>query len=162
MTQDLTIPKFGVLSYSSIYNSNISNREQRSSSRSGRGVAIAIATRPFKFREISVSNSTSSFVSSIHSLALHIQYLPVKRWNQILWKTWPCFVVLLCLCFSRMRLKCINTEDHHRVLFMMRVTVIPLSFISAVPIILDDLKSSQSLKNPVLTQGSSTLHLPFQ
>jgi hypothetical protein len=30
-------------------------------------VAIAIATRPFKFREISVSNSTSSFVSSIHS-----------------------------------------------------------------------------------------------
>jgi hypothetical protein len=29
-------------------------------------VAIAIATRPFKFREISVSNSTSSFVSSIH------------------------------------------------------------------------------------------------
>ncbi len=31
-------------------------------------VAIAIATRPFKFREISVSNSTSSFVSSIHSL----------------------------------------------------------------------------------------------
>ncbi len=32
-------------------------------------VAISIATRPFKFREISVSNSTSSFVSSIQSLA---------------------------------------------------------------------------------------------
>ncbi len=32
-------------------------------------VAIAIATRPFKFHEISVSNTTSSFVSSIHSLA---------------------------------------------------------------------------------------------
>jgi len=30
-------------------------------------VAIAIATRPFKFHEISVSNSSSSFVSSIHS-----------------------------------------------------------------------------------------------
>jgi hypothetical protein len=33
-------------------------------------VAIAIATRPFKFREISVSSSTSLFVSSIHSLDL--------------------------------------------------------------------------------------------
>ncbi len=31
-------------------------------------VAISIATRPFKFCEISVSNSTRSFVSSIHSL----------------------------------------------------------------------------------------------
>ncbi len=30
-------------------------------------VAIAIATRPFKFHEISVSNTSSSFVSSIHS-----------------------------------------------------------------------------------------------
>ena len=33
-------------------------------------VAIAIATKPFKFHEISVSNSSSSFVSSIHSFAL--------------------------------------------------------------------------------------------
>jgi hypothetical protein len=32
-------------------------------------VAIAIATRPFKFHKISVSNTSSSFVSSIHSLA---------------------------------------------------------------------------------------------
>jgi hypothetical protein len=30
-------------------------------------VAIAMATRPFKFHEISVSNTSSSFVSSIHS-----------------------------------------------------------------------------------------------
>ena len=65
----------------------VANREQRSSSRSRRGgvsknwtegataarlffltaVAIAIATRPFKFHEISVSNTSSSFVSSIHS-----------------------------------------------------------------------------------------------
>ncbi len=63
------------------------NREQRSRSRSRRGgvlenqiageaaarlffltaVAIAIAMRPFKFHEISVSNTLSSFVSSIHS-----------------------------------------------------------------------------------------------
>ncbi len=67
-------------------------REQRSRARSWRGgvsenqiagaagarlffltavaiaVAIAIATRPFKFHEISVSNTSSSFVSSIHSL----------------------------------------------------------------------------------------------
>ncbi len=33
-------------------------------------VAIAIATRPFKFHEISVSNTSSSFVSSIHSFGL--------------------------------------------------------------------------------------------
>ncbi len=66
----------------------VSNREQRSRSRSRRGgfsenwiagsaaarlffltaVAIAIATTPFKFHEISVSNTSSSFVSSIHSL----------------------------------------------------------------------------------------------
>ncbi len=62
----------------------VANREQRSRSRSRRGgfsenqiagaaaarltaVAIAIATRPFKFHEISVSNTSSSFVSSIHS-----------------------------------------------------------------------------------------------
>ena len=65
----------------------VANREQRSRSRSRRGgvsknwtegataarpffltaVAIAIATRPFKFHEISVSISSSSFVSSIHS-----------------------------------------------------------------------------------------------
>ncbi len=67
----------------------VTNREQRSSSRSRRGgvseneiavataarlffltaVAIAIATRLFKFHEISVSNTSSSFVSSIHSFA---------------------------------------------------------------------------------------------
>ncbi len=66
----------------------VSSHEQRSSSRSRRGgvsenqiagaaaarlffltaVAIAIATRPFKFHEISVTNTSSSFVSSIHSL----------------------------------------------------------------------------------------------
>ncbi len=62
----------------------VANREQWSRSRSQRGgvsenqiagaaaarltaVAIAIATRPFKFHEISVSNTSSSFVSSIHS-----------------------------------------------------------------------------------------------
>jgi hypothetical protein len=61
-------------------------REQRSRARSRRwgvsenqiagataarltAVAIAIATRPFKFHEISVSNTSSSFVSSIHSFA---------------------------------------------------------------------------------------------
>ncbi len=32
-------------------------------------VAIAIATRPFKFHKISVSDTSSSFVSSIHSFA---------------------------------------------------------------------------------------------
>jgi hypothetical protein len=67
----------------------VANREQRSRSRSRRGgvsenqiagaaaarlffltaVAIAIATRPFKFHQISVSNTSSSFVSSIHSFA---------------------------------------------------------------------------------------------
>ncbi len=62
----------------------VSIREQRSRARSRRGgvsenqivgataarltaVGIAIATRPFKFHEISVSNPSSSFVSSIHS-----------------------------------------------------------------------------------------------
>jgi hypothetical protein len=65
-------------------------REQRSRARSRRGgvsenwiagsaaarlffltaIAIAIATRPFKFHENSVSYTSSSFVSSIHSLAL--------------------------------------------------------------------------------------------
>ena len=62
----------------------VSIREQRSRARSRRGgvsenqiagaaaarltaVAIAIATRPFKFHKISVSNTSSSFVSSIHS-----------------------------------------------------------------------------------------------
>ncbi len=62
----------------------VANREQRSRSRSRPGgisenqiagaavarltaVAIAIATRPFKFHEIWVSNTSSSFVSSIHS-----------------------------------------------------------------------------------------------
>ena len=69
----------------------VANREQRSSSRSRRGgvsenqiavataarlffltaVAIAIATRPFKFHEISVTNTSSSFVSSIHSLEMY-------------------------------------------------------------------------------------------
>jgi hypothetical protein len=68
----------------------VSIREQRSRARSRRegvsenqiagttaarltavaiAVAIAIATRPFKFHEISVSNTSSSFVSSIHSFA---------------------------------------------------------------------------------------------
>ncbi len=67
----------------------VSIREQRSSSRSGRGgvlenwtegvtaarlffltaVAIAIATRPFKYHENSVTNTASSFVFSIHSFA---------------------------------------------------------------------------------------------
>ncbi len=64
----------------------VSIREQRSRARSRRGgvsenqiagataarltaVAIAIATRPLKFHEISVSNTGSSFVSSIHSFA---------------------------------------------------------------------------------------------
>jgi hypothetical protein len=66
----------------------VSIREQRSRARSRRGgvsenwiagsaaarlffltaIAIAIATRPFKFHEISVSYTSSSFVSSIHSL----------------------------------------------------------------------------------------------
>jgi hypothetical protein len=63
----------------------VSSREQRSRARSGRGgvsenwiagsaaaslfflTAIAIATRPFKFRSNSVSYTSSSFVSSIHS-----------------------------------------------------------------------------------------------
>ena len=66
----------------------VSIREQWSRARSRRGgvsenqiasatearltaVAIAIATRPFKFHEISVSNTSSSFVSSIHSSALN-------------------------------------------------------------------------------------------
>jgi hypothetical protein len=68
----------------------VANREQRSRSRSRRGgvsknwtegataarlffltaVAIAIATRPFKYHKISVSNTTSSFVFSIHSFGL--------------------------------------------------------------------------------------------
>ncbi len=53
----------------------VANREQRSRSRSRRGgvsenqIAAAIATRPFKFHEISVSNTPSLFVSSIHSFA---------------------------------------------------------------------------------------------
>ncbi len=66
----------------------VANREQRSRSRSRRGgvsenwivgaaaarlffltaVAIVIATRPFKFHEISVSNMSSSFVSSFTAL----------------------------------------------------------------------------------------------
>jgi hypothetical protein len=37
-------------------------------------VAIAIATRPFKFHEISVSNTSSSFVSSIHSFGFNRVY----------------------------------------------------------------------------------------
>jgi hypothetical protein len=78
----------------------VSNREQRSSSRSRRGgvsenqiagaaaarlffltaVAIAIATRPFKFHEISVTNTSSSFVSSIHSLGKDCQYKDRSPW----------------------------------------------------------------------------------
>ncbi len=66
----------------------VSSREQRSRARSRRGgvsenwipgsaaarlffltaIAIAIARRPFKFHENSVSYTSSSFVSSIHSL----------------------------------------------------------------------------------------------
>ncbi len=67
----------------------VANREQRSRSRSRRwgvsknwtegataarlffltAVAIAIAKRHFKYHENSVTNTTSSFVSSIHSFA---------------------------------------------------------------------------------------------
>ncbi len=70
----------------------VSIREQRSRARSRRGgvsenwiagsaaaqlffltaIAIAIATRPFKFHENSVSYTSSSFVSSIHSFAGNI------------------------------------------------------------------------------------------
>ncbi len=42
-------------------------------------VAIAIATRPFKFHEISVSNTSSSFVSSIHSFVYIIVPWPHSR-----------------------------------------------------------------------------------
>ena len=89
-------PTTAVLSYGPSYLllfipwGGVSSREQRSRARSRRGgvsknwtegataarlifltaVAIAIATKPFKFHEISVSNSSSSFVSSIHSFAL--------------------------------------------------------------------------------------------
>jgi hypothetical protein len=67
----------------------VSSREQRSRAHSRRGgvsenwiagsapaslfflSAIAIATRPFKFHENSVAYTSSSFVSSIHSLALN-------------------------------------------------------------------------------------------
>ncbi len=45
-------------------------KPNRGRDRGETAVAIAKATRPFKFREIAVSNSTRSFVSSIHSLAL--------------------------------------------------------------------------------------------
>jgi hypothetical protein len=61
----------------------VSIREQRSRAHSRRGevsvfltvVAIAIATRPFEFHEISVSNTSSSFVSSIHSLELYTLWI---------------------------------------------------------------------------------------
>jgi hypothetical protein len=43
-------------------------------------VAIAIATRPFKFHEISVSNSSSSFVSSIHSFDWY--YVVFIMWHR--------------------------------------------------------------------------------
>ncbi len=78
------------------------NREQRSSSRSQRGgvsenqiavataarlffltaVAIAIVTRPFKFHEISVSNTSSSFVSSIQSFALDAAFFKKRYFSQ--------------------------------------------------------------------------------
>jgi hypothetical protein len=87
----------------------VANREQRSRSRSRRGgvsenqiagvaaarlffltaVTIAIATRPFKFLEISVSNTSSSFVSSIHSFAFRqicsgqTVSLSRLRWNMV-------------------------------------------------------------------------------
>ncbi len=77
----------------------VANREQRSRSRSRRGgvsekqiagaaaarlffltaVAIAIATRPFKFHEISVSNTSRSFVSSIHSFGYQVATLIPTR-----------------------------------------------------------------------------------
>jgi hypothetical protein len=41
-------------------------------------VAIAIATRPFKYHENSVTNTTSSFVFSIHSFA-YTTYLSRER-----------------------------------------------------------------------------------
>ncbi len=41
-------------------------------------IAIAIATRPFKFHETSVSYTSSSFVSSIHSLDLRHQAAVVE------------------------------------------------------------------------------------
>ncbi len=76
----------------------VSSREQRSRARSRRGgvsenwtegsllaslffltaIAIAIATRPFKFHEISVSYTSSSFVSSIHSLASVLSSIPAN------------------------------------------------------------------------------------
>ncbi len=79
----------------SLWGGGVSSREQRSRARSRHGgvsenrivgsaaarlffltavaiaVAIAIATRPFKFHEILVSYTSSSFVSSIHSLGYH-------------------------------------------------------------------------------------------
>ncbi len=47
-------------------------------------VAIAIATRPFKFHEISVSCTSSSFVSSIHSLGwkYSISCAIKKKWRR--------------------------------------------------------------------------------
>ncbi len=74
----------------------VANREQRSRSRSRRGgvsknwaegatvarlffltaVAIAIATRPFKYHENSVTNTTSSFVFSIHSFVYSLHFHP--------------------------------------------------------------------------------------
>ncbi len=46
-------------------------------------IAIAIATRPFKFHENSVTNTSSSFVSSIHSLGFVVggaeETMPTKE-----------------------------------------------------------------------------------
>ncbi len=80
--------------------------EQRSSSRSRRGgvsknwtegataarlffltaVAIAIATRPFKYHEISVSTPTSSFVFSIHSF----DPLFLEKWQFVIFFVESC------------------------------------------------------------------------
>ncbi len=80
--------------YSHYGGGGVSSREQRSRARSRRGgvsenwiagsaaarlfFLTAIATKPFKFHENSVSYTSSSFVSSIHSLGLTVSslYLP--------------------------------------------------------------------------------------
>ncbi len=79
----------------------VANPEQRSRSRSRRGgvsknwtegataarlffltaVAIAIATRPFKYHENSVTNTTSSFVFSIHSFAYRYSLTSHRRFT---------------------------------------------------------------------------------
>jgi hypothetical protein len=81
----------------------VSSREQRSRARSRRGgvsenwiagsaaaslfFLTAIATRPFKFHENSVAYTSSSFVSSIHSLGLNILMNSATRMDS----TWSCW-----------------------------------------------------------------------